>query len=98
MADGLVLSLLGQVGPWGLVTGGVVLIMTGRLIPRGTVLWERQTLQQRAEDWKAAHTFSEEIRKVQTAQLDELLDIARRLDEVMEARRPVRHSDTGDHR
>lgn len=73
MLDGLPLTILGQIGPWGLVAGFVLLIMLGRLVPNSTLQRERELLERRAEDWKAAHEMSQETLKVQSAQLAEIL-------------------------
>lgn len=71
--DGLPLALLNSIGPWGLVAGFVLLIMTGRLVPRSTMQRERELQQQRTDDWKAAFTLGQETLKVQSAQLSEIL-------------------------
>lgn len=71
--DGLPLALLANIGPWGLVAGFVLLIMTGRLVPRSTMQRERELQQQRTDDWKAAFTLGQETLKVQSAQLSEIL-------------------------
>ena len=73
MLDGLPLTILGQVGPWGLVAGFVLLIMLGRLVPSSTLQREREMLERRAEDWKTAHELAQETLKVQSAQLAEIL-------------------------
>jgi len=87
--DGLPLSLLGQIGPWGLVAGLFLLLMTGRLVPRSTVERERDVLEQRGSEYKEAWQLTEQARKVQAAQLDELLGIARATAAALGKREPV---------
>lgn len=77
MLDDIPLAVLADVGPWGLVTLGVLLVMTGRLVPRSTVERERELLERRAEDWRAAHELTEAAREVQQRQLDGILDAVR---------------------
>ena len=89
MLDGLPLGLLGQIGPWGLVTGLFLLLMTGRLVPRSTVERERELLEQRGSEYKEAWLLTEQARKVQAEQLDELLGIARSTAAVLGNREPV---------
>lgn len=77
--DGLSLALLGQISPWGLVAAFVLLVMTGRLVPRATLQRERELLQQRAEDWKGAAELSSKTLEVQTDQLREILSTVKAL-------------------
>lgn len=77
--DGLSLALLGQISPWGLVAAFVLLVMTGRLVPRATLQRERELLERRAEDWKGAAELSAKTLEVQTDQLREILSTVKAL-------------------
>lgn len=77
MLDGISLGLIQQIGPWGIVTLIAIAIVTGRLVPRVTVQRERELLEKRVEDWKAAYELTERARSVQSDQLNEILDIVR---------------------
>lgn len=77
--DGISLALLGQISPWGLVAGFVWLIMTGRLVPRWAVQQQRELLEKRGDDWKAAAEVSAKTLDVQGDQLREILNTVKTL-------------------
>lgn len=62
--------------PYGLVGITILLILTGRLIPRRTL---DDALHDR-DEWRAAHRISETSRAEMAGQVDELLEHARTTD------------------
>lgn len=59
-------------GPSALVAVAVILVLTGRLIPKGQL-----------DDWKEAHRISERSREVQKEQIDKLLVSAKTVEEIV---------------
>jgi len=73
--DGIPLqALFNDYGPWALVAGFVILVLTGRIVSRSTLQRERELLEKRAEDWKESYLLTEAARKVQAEQLDQIID------------------------
>ncbi|MCX5209829.1 hypothetical protein OG689_11085 [Kitasatospora sp. NBC_00240] len=62
-----------QGGAVGVVTLIVLLILTGRLVPRRTY----EDMREERDTWRAAHQVSEEARHVAQDQNGELLEVAR---------------------
>lgn len=78
--DGISLGFIfGEVGPWALIAGFVILTLTGKIVSRSTLDRERELLEQRAEDWKEAHALTEKARAVQADQLNQILDAIKAL-------------------
>ncbi|MFF7198154.1 hypothetical protein ACFZAM_31160 [Streptomyces sp. NPDC008079] len=71
--------LIGQLGAGGLLSLGVWLILTGRLVPRSTLLdaWRQR------DTWQEAHRQSEEARHGDRDQIRQLLEVARVTEHVM---------------
>ena len=61
---------LGLTGLMGLV---VLLILTGRLVPRSTLL----DMREERDTWRAAHVESEAARQAEREQVTELLELSR---------------------
>lgn len=72
-----------------LVSIGILLIMTGRLVPRRTY---DDALRDR-DRWQEAHSVSEEARLTQTRQLDAVLEVGETVKQVMNALDRVRRED-----
>jgi hypothetical protein len=70
MFDGI--SLLGLT-PAGLLLITVLMILTGRLVPKST---HEQTIKER-DQWRAAYEVAELARSTQEAQTRELLEVAK---------------------
>jgi hypothetical protein len=70
-----------QIGPTGLLTILVLLILIGRLVPRRTL---EDVLHDR-DEWRAAHRISEAARVESARQVEELLEHARTTDEIIRA-------------
>lgn len=70
MIDGF--SIVGLT-PTGLLLVTVLMILTGRLVPRAT---HQQTLKER-DQWRAAYEVSELARSTQEAQIRDLLEVAK---------------------
>jgi len=68
-----------QVGAGGLVVIIVLLILTGRLVPRQTL---RDTQADR-DYWRQAWQTSEESRRAQDAQFSELLELAHTTEQIL---------------
>lgn len=68
---------------------GILLILTGRLVPRRTY---DDALRDR-DRWQAAHSVSEEARLTQTRQLDAVLEVGETVKQVMTALDRVRRED-----
>lgn len=62
-----------QGGAAGLVTLIVVLILTGRLVPRRTY----EDMREERDTWRAAHKVSEEARHLEQEHTGELLELSR---------------------
>lgn len=60
-------------GPAALAGIAVLLILTGRLVPRATY----RDAQEERDKWRQAHAVSEHARELQSAQLGELLENSR---------------------
>jgi hypothetical protein len=72
-------ALIGQAGIGGLLSLAVWLILTGRIVPRSTLL---DAYRQR-DTWQEAHRQSEEARHDDREQVRELLEVARVADHVL---------------
>lgn len=70
-----------QIGPSGLLTILVLLILLGRLVPRRTM---EDVLHDR-DEWRAAHRISETARAEAARQVEELLEHAKTTDELLRA-------------
>jgi hypothetical protein len=68
---------------------GILLILTGRLVPRRTY---DDALRDR-DRWQQAHSVSEEARLTQTKQLDAVLEVGETVKQVMLALDRVRRED-----
>lgn len=68
---------------------GILLILTGRLVPRRTY---DDALRDR-DRWQTAHSVSEEARLTQTRQLDAVLEVGETVKQVMGALDRVRRED-----
>lgn len=73
MIEGLNLA---QIGAGGLVTLFVLAILTGRLVPRRNL----DDVVRDRDEWRAAHTISENARLEGQKQVNELLEHARTTD------------------
>ncbi|MFB6811257.1 hypothetical protein [Streptomyces sp. NPDC056387] len=62
-----------DLGVSGLLVLVVLLILTGRLVPRSTLL----DMREERDTWRAAHTESEAARQAERAQVTELLELSR---------------------
>ncbi|MGA4867551.1 hypothetical protein ACPB9J_33495 [Streptomyces lavendulocolor] len=60
-------------GPTTLLALVVLLILTGRLVPRSTL----QDMREERDTWRAAHSESEAARQAEREQVGELLEMAR---------------------
>jgi hypothetical protein len=72
---------VGAYGPTALVGIAILLILTGKLVPRRTyddVIHDR-------DEWRAAHRISETARAVAADQVEELLEHARTTDSFIRA-------------
>ena len=67
---------LGLAGLMGLV---VLLILTGRLVPRSTLL----DMREERDTWRAAHVSSEAARLAEREQVTELLELSRTASHVL---------------
>ncbi|WP_328313074.1 hypothetical protein OG432_24345 [Streptomyces sp. NBC_00442] len=59
----------------------VLMVLTGRLIPRRTY----DDVREERDTWRAAHSSSEEARRLEREQVDELLELSRTADRVLTA-------------
>lgn len=59
----------------------VLLILTGRLVPRSTL----QDMREERDTWRAAHSESEKARQAEREQVGELLEMARLGNQVLNA-------------
>jgi hypothetical protein len=62
-----------DLGAAGLLVLVVLLILTGRLVPRSTLL----DMREERDTWRAAHTESEAARQAEREQVTELLELSR---------------------
>lgn len=62
-----------QGGAVGLLAIVVLMVLTGRLVPRSTL----QDMRDERDTWRAAHTASEEARQLEREQVGELMEMAR---------------------
>ncbi|THA56091.1 hypothetical protein [Streptomyces sp. A1136] len=62
-----------DLGVSGLLVLVVLLILTGRLVPRSTLL----DMREERDTWRAAHTESEAARQAEREQVTELLELSR---------------------
>lgn len=62
-----------DLGAVALLTLVVLMVLTGRLVPRRTY----DDLKEERDTWRAAHTVSEEARAMERAQTAELLELGR---------------------
>lgn len=85
---------LAQGGAVALLALVVLMIFTGRLVPRRTY----DDLIQERDTWRTAHTRSEEARQVERDQTQELLELSRTAGRVLTAlpRRPREEVETVD--
>ncbi|MFD6094701.1 hypothetical protein ACFVWN_01310 [Nocardiopsis flavescens] len=92
-------SALSDLLPWsdlglaGLVSVGVWMIMTGRLVPRGTVDELLRPRDERLRDMQAAYERSEEANAVKDKQIGELLENSRISVQVLQALRDATSTD-----
>jgi hypothetical protein len=70
-----------EAGPTALLALVVLLILTGRLVPRSTL----QDMREERDTWRAAHTESETARQAEREQVGELLEMARLGNQVLNA-------------
>lgn len=68
---------IGDIGTGAIVTGVIVLIITGQLIPGRTHKREIAEIQTSRDAWKSAHTRSEDARQALAQQNFQLLETAR---------------------
>jgi hypothetical protein len=61
-----------QAGPTALLALVVLLVLTGRLVPRATL----EDMQRERDTWRAAHTESEKARQAEREQTNQLLEMA----------------------
>lgn len=78
------------IGPSGLLAILILLILTGRLVPRRTM---EDALHDR-DEWRTAHRISEAARVELAEQVGELLEQGRTTNAFMQAISRVRHEDT----
>jgi hypothetical protein len=62
-----------EAGPTAILTLVVLLVLTGRLVPRATLT----DMRDERDTWRAAHTESERARQAEREQVEELLEMAR---------------------
>ena len=62
-----------DLGPAALVAIAVLLVLTGRLVPRRTY----DDMKHDRDEWRASHRLSEQARLEQAGQLDEMLELGR---------------------
>ena len=74
--DGISLDALGQVGASGLVVLFVILLLTGRIVPRSTLT----DTQAERDSWRKAHEVSEKARAELAQSVHDLLEHARTSD------------------
>jgi hypothetical protein len=60
---------------------GVLLILTGRLVPRRTY----QDMKEDRDHWRTAHAVSEEARIAKSRQLDVVLEVSETVKDVLQA-------------
>lgn len=70
-----------DLGVSGLLVLVVLLILTGRLVPRSTL----QDMREERDTWRAAHAESEVARQAERAQVTELLELSRTAGHVLTA-------------
>lgn len=70
-----------DLGVSGLLVLVVLLILTGRLVPRATL----QDMREERDTWRAAHTESEAARQAEREQVTELLELSRTAGHVLTA-------------
>lgn len=78
------------IGPAGLLAILILLILTGRLVPRRTM---EDALHDR-DEWRTAHRISEAARVELGEQVGELLEQGRTTNAFIQAISRVRHEDT----
>ncbi|MFJ1648030.1 hypothetical protein [Streptomyces sp. NPDC088258] len=72
---------IAQGGAVALLAIVVLMVLTGRLVPRRTY----DDLKEERNTWRAAHTTSEEARRLERDQTQELLELSRTADRVLTA-------------
>lgn len=68
---------IGSLAPAGVAALAVILVLTGRLIPRRTYEDMRQELREDRDKWREAHGISEQARRLQSSQVEELMENTR---------------------
>lgn len=84
-----------QGGAVAILVIAVLMVLTGRLIPRRTY----EDLKEERDTWRAAHIESEKARAEERAQTDELLEMARTAGHILDSlprRGEVQASDSVD--
>lgn len=81
MSDTLLGINVAQGGAVALLALVVLMVLTGRLIPRRTY----DDLREERDTWRSAHSTSEEARRLEREQVDELLELSRTADRVLTA-------------
>ncbi|GGU61812.1 hypothetical protein [Streptomyces lavendofoliae] len=78
-------------GPTTLIALVVMLILTGRLVPRRTL----DDMREERDTWRAAHSESEKARQAEREQVGELLEMARLGNQVLNSlpRPPVQRGE-----
>lgn len=72
-------QLIGQLGPVGLLTLTVWLVLTGHLVPRSVL----RDVQQERDEWRATARDSEDARHEDREQVRDLLEVARVTEHVL---------------
>lgn len=85
-------ALLPTLGPAGIVSLTVGLVLLGRIVPRSfvrelTVVWDARLAESKAhaDQWHAAFLAMAEAQRLTVGQVDELLDVARAGGKALEA-------------
>ncbi|MFE3578701.1 hypothetical protein [Streptomyces vinaceus] len=80
-----------DLGVSGLLVVVVLLILTGRLVPRSTLV----DMREERDTWRAAHSESEAARQAEREQVTELLELSRTAGHVLTALPKAREVNAG---
>ncbi|MFE6079961.1 hypothetical protein [Streptomyces virginiae] len=80
-----------DLGVSGLLVLVVLLILTGRLVPRSTLV----DMREERDTWRAAHSESEAARQAEREQVTELLELSRTAGHVLTSLPKSREVDAG---
>jgi hypothetical protein len=80
----MVLEIIGQIGGPSLIAAAVLMVLTGRLVPRRVM---QDAIKDR-DEWRAAYMASEQARHLEASHTGELLEAARTSVAVLQALTP----------